>query len=76
MNCFECALRGDAVAAVATCRHCGEGLCLEHLGEAQSYRVGGTTIGCGHDPRRAVGVVRTQGLPSRVGTEPPVGALR
>lgn len=76
MNCFECALRGDAVAAVATCRHCGAGLCLEHLGEAQSYRVGGTTIGCGHHLRRAIGVAGTLELPSSAATETPVGALR
>ena len=35
MECYECAIRGEAVAAVATCRHCGVGLCLEHLAEAQ-----------------------------------------
>ncbi len=49
MNCYECALRGEAVGAVATCGNCGVGMCLEHLGEAQSYRVGGTTFGCPHD---------------------------
>ena len=76
MNCFECASRGDAVAAVATCRHCGAGLCLEHLGEAQSYGVGGTTIGCGHDLGRAVGVARTLAVPSSAATAIPVGALR
>lgn len=54
MNCFECAVRGAAVPAVATCRNCGAGLCLEHLAEAQSYRVGGTLFGCPHDLRQAV----------------------
>lgn len=49
MNCYECALRGESVAAVATCRHCGVGMCLEHLRKAQSYRVGGTLWGCPHD---------------------------
>jgi predicted nucleic acid binding AN1-type Zn finger protein len=49
MNCYECALEGKAVAAVATCHHCGAGLCLEHLREAQAYRVGGTVVGCAHD---------------------------
>ena len=49
MNCYECAIKGETVAAVATCQHCGAGLCLEHLREAQAYRVGGTVIGCAHD---------------------------
>ena len=41
--------RRGTVAAVATCRHCGVGLCLEHLAEAQRYRPGGTIFGCPHD---------------------------
>jgi hypothetical protein len=49
MNCFECAIRGETVAAVAACRNCGAGLCLEHLAEAQSNRPGGTLYGCSHD---------------------------
>jgi hypothetical protein len=49
MDCHECALRGEAVAAVATCRNCGVGLCLEHLAVAQRYRPGGTIYGCPHD---------------------------
>ena len=49
MDCFECAVKGEAVAAVATCRHCGVGLCLDHLIDAHSYRVGGTTFGCPHE---------------------------
>ena len=49
MDCYECAIRNKAIAAVATCRQCGVGLCLEHLTEAQSYRPGGTTFGCPHD---------------------------
>jgi hypothetical protein len=53
MNCYECAIRGETVAAVATCRNCGVGLCLEHLAEAQSYRVGGTLYACPHDLRAA-----------------------
>jgi hypothetical protein len=48
MNCFECAKVNDSVAAVGVCRHCGVGLCLDHLVEAGEYRVGGTTSGCGH----------------------------
>jgi hypothetical protein len=48
MNCFECAKTNTAVAAVGVCRHCDVGLCLEHLLEANAYRVGGTTFGCPH----------------------------
>jgi hypothetical protein len=48
MNCFECAKVNDDVAAVGVCRHCGVGLCLDHLVEARGYRVGGTLYGCGH----------------------------
>ena len=35
MNCFECAKANDTVPAVGVCRHCGVGLCLDHLIEAQ-----------------------------------------
>jgi hypothetical protein len=49
MECYECAIRGEAVAAIATCRYCGVGLCLEHLAEAQRHRPGGTLFGCPHD---------------------------
>jgi hypothetical protein len=49
MDCYECAIRGRAVAAVATCQNCGVGLCLEHLAEAHRYRPGGTLYGCPHD---------------------------
>jgi hypothetical protein len=48
MNCFECAKAHDSVAAVGMCRHCGVGLCLDHLSEARAYRVGGTLYDCGH----------------------------
>jgi hypothetical protein len=49
MNCHECAIEGKDVPAVATCRHCGVGLCPDDLREALSYRVGGTVMGCRHD---------------------------
>lgn len=52
MNCHECALAGKTTTAVSICPHCGVGLCLEHLREAQAYRVGGTTYGCPHQPVR------------------------
>jgi hypothetical protein len=49
MNCHHCAIEGETVPAIATCRHCGAGLCQDGLREALSYRVGGTVLGCGHD---------------------------
>ena len=39
MNCFECAKANDLVPAVGLCRHCSVGLCLDHLIEANEYRV-------------------------------------
>ena len=49
MNCYECAIQGEAVPAVATCPHCNVGMCLEHLQLSLDYRIGGTTYGCRHD---------------------------
>jgi hypothetical protein len=48
MNCFECAKASDSIPAVGVCRHCGVGLCLDHLLESASYRVGGTNYACDH----------------------------
>ncbi len=48
MNCFECAMANDVVQAVGLCRHCGVGLCIDHLIEARDFRVGGTNFGCAH----------------------------
>jgi len=59
MGCYECALRDEAVAAVAVCQHCGVGLCLEHLAVAEAHRVGGTRFGCPHDLARASARRRT-----------------
>ena len=67
MNCFECAVSGEAQSAVAVCPTCGAGLCLKHLAEAQSYRVGGTVFGCSHDLRRAA-------VPDRVAVRPAAAA--
>jgi hypothetical protein len=49
MNCFECGKTHDSVPAVGLCQRCGVGLCLDHLIDAHSYRVGGTTFGCPHE---------------------------
>ncbi len=48
MNCFECAKLNDTVAAVSACSHCGVGLCLDHLIEANDFAVGGTHYACSH----------------------------
>jgi hypothetical protein len=62
MNCYECAKANDETVAVATCRYCSCGLCMEHLRIAASNpRRGGTHATCEHDtwltrlpsPRRA-----------------------
>jgi hypothetical protein len=60
VNCFECAKVKDEVAAVGVCRHCGVGLCFDHLIEAGEFRVGGTTYGCSHELPRVRPLV---GLP-------------
>jgi hypothetical protein len=49
MNCFECAKVNDSVPSVGICRHCGVGLCLDHLIEAHEYTVGGTHYACPHE---------------------------
>jgi hypothetical protein len=71
MNCFECAVQGETVTAVAICHHCGAGMCLEHVHAAQGFRAGGTKLmtgGCPHDltalpasRAAAVGVARPNG---------------
>lgn len=48
MNCFECAKASDAAPAVAICKHCGVGLCLDHLIEANEFTVAGTHYACPH----------------------------
>ena len=50
MNCYVCATRGEAAVAIASCRHCSAGLCLDHLREAALHRsAGGMNIACSHD---------------------------
>jgi hypothetical protein len=63
VNCFECTKANDTVAAVATCQHCGVGLCLDHLIEARGFRVGGTLFRCGHELPR---VMPLRGMPAGV----------
>jgi hypothetical protein len=49
MNCFECATTGSDRTAVALCRHCNAGLCLDHLREAASVQSRGVTNNCSHE---------------------------
>lgn len=61
MNCFECARRGSTTVAVAICRYCNAGLCLDHMREAAVDRSrGGLQTACSHmtwdpSPRTAEG---------------------
>jgi hypothetical protein len=50
VNCFECARQnGATTTAVALCRNCNAGLCMEHLGEAATDRSrGGLQAACSH----------------------------
>ncbi len=49
MNCFECARSGSDRTAVALCRYCSAGLCLDHLREAAGDRSrGGIHTSCSH----------------------------
>ncbi len=49
MDCYECAKRDDHIAAVALCRGCGAGLCMDHLHEEATRTVGGMNVSCEHD---------------------------
>ena len=50
MNCYVCATRGNTVPAVASCKKCAAGLCLEHVREAAlDHPAGGTIFACSHD---------------------------
>jgi hypothetical protein len=49
MNCFECAKDGSTNAAVALCRHCNAGLCMDHLRDSATDRSrGGLQTTCRH----------------------------
>jgi hypothetical protein len=63
VNCFECAKVNDAVPAVGVCRHCGVGLCLDHLIEAHNYTLAGTHYTCSHQIPR---VKPLRGMPAGI----------
>ena len=48
MNCFECAKDGSTNAAVALCRHCNAGLCVDHLRDSATESQGGLQATCRH----------------------------
>jgi hypothetical protein len=50
LNCYECSKSGVEKPAVAICRSCSAGLCLEHLRETAAYLpTGGIRYSCAHD---------------------------
>lgn len=59
MNCYECALEGEALAGVAVCQHCGAGMCVEHFHVSRQHSAGGMRYGCSHQmPARPPGSAR------------------
>lgn len=69
MNCYECANQGSERPAVATCRSCSAGLCLDHLrATAAQLSTGAIQPACEHDTWLAR---TTPGSPSRHIPSPP-----
>ena len=48
MNCFVCATQGKVASAVAICRVCSVGMCMDHLAEADAFSQGGMRYACPH----------------------------
>lgn len=49
MDCYECAKGGIERHAVALCRSCGAGLCMDHLEQTASYlATGAIRAACAH----------------------------
>lgn len=67
MLCYSCATRGVERPAVATCRSCSAGLCLEHLRETAAQLAPNPLSGCRHD---------TWGAPSSPLPRPMAGQRR
>lgn len=49
MNCYCCIEQGIHFPAVAICRSCGAGLCLDHLQETASRLAPNVLASCHHD---------------------------
>ncbi|MQB00768.1 MAG: DUF2180 family protein [Actinobacteria bacterium] len=57
MNCFVCATQESGVTAVAICRVCSVGLCMNHLAEAGAFTQGGMRYACPHSlPAKKVSI--------------------
>ena len=67
MLCYPCATRGVERPAVAACRSCSAGLCLEHLRETAASLAPNPLSGCRHD---------TWGAPSSPLPRPMAGQSR
>jgi hypothetical protein len=48
MNCYECATQQRQTPAVAICKHCSVGLCMDHLAESRGFSAGGMRVACPH----------------------------
>ena len=70
MHCYECAEQGVEQPAVALCRSCSAGLCLEHLREtAARFASDHILAPCHHDTWSAINTGRephTTGRPRLV----------
>jgi hypothetical protein len=50
MKCYECAKQGVDRSAVALCRSCSAGLCLDHLHETAAHFASDHMLAtCNHD---------------------------
>ncbi|MPZ23647.1 MAG: DUF2180 family protein [Dehalococcoidia bacterium] len=58
MNCYVHACEGRELPAVATCKFCGVGMCLDHLRKFEANPPGGLFVGCTHSR----GVLKTSRL--------------
>jgi hypothetical protein len=60
MLCYQCARRDVEQPAVALCRSCSVGLCLDHLREATAWFAANPIAACHHDTWTTARQPRTQ----------------
>lgn len=53
MNCYDCAVTDLSIAAVASCRTCGAGVCLDHARSATRLLTRPSGMGPATPPRAA-----------------------
>ena len=71
MLCYPCAERGTDQPAVALCRSCNAGLCLEHLRATATHFASSHILdACQHDTWTANGPPAGAGQPYNVGSQP------